>query len=149
MRERFLTWLAKDFVEELERSFDQRVDQRVAKIIADQDPFEILLQNFKGTFAKEYERPEERLNEQGQIAMRLWGYQQSHDPSFNHVTEWIMNKAGNQLIQKGFPSVDRQLFARAQISTMLLLQKEARRLSSLYEEMIGREDAFISDSLVD
>ena len=59
---------------------------------------------------------------------------------------WVMNKAGNQLIQKGLPSVERQLFARAQISTMLLLRKEASRLAFLYEEMIGKEEVMDSFS---
>lgn len=149
MRTRLLKWLAREYVATLERDFDNRVDQRVAKVLTERDPFEALLQNFKGTFAEEYERPEEPLNAQGEIAMKLWGYQQTHDPSFKHIMTWIMNKAGNQLIQKGLPSVERQLFARAQISTMLLFQKEARRLSSLYEEMLGKEDEFTSDSLVD
>jgi hypothetical protein len=149
MRERILKWLAKDYIAELERSFTERVDQRVAKVLSERDPFEPLLQHFKGTFSEEYERPEERLNQQGQISMKLWGYQQTHDPSFKYVIEWIANKAGNQLINKGLPSIERQLFARAQISTMLLLRKEARRLSSLYEELMGKEDEFLSDSLVD
>lgn len=149
MRTSLLKWLARNYVAALEQSFEERVDQRVAKVLAERDPFEPLLQHFKGTFAQEYERPEERLDSQGQIAMYLWGYQQTHDPSFKHVTEWIANKAGNQLIQKGLPSVERQLFARAQISTMLLFKQEARRLSSLYEEMIGKKDEFISESSVE
>lgn len=149
MKTRILRWFAKPFIEELERSFDQRVDQRVAKVLTERDPFEPLLENFKGTFAEEYERPEERLNQQGQIAMRIWGWQQTKDPSFIHITDWIMDKAGNQLIKKGLPSTDRQLFTRAQISTMLLLRKEASRLATLYEEMIGPEQEFTSDSTVD
>src|SRR5664279_750227 len=107
MRNRLLKWLARDYVATLEQSFNERVDQRVAKVLTERDPFEPLLQNFKGTFSDEYERPEEPLNAQGEIAMKLWGYQQTHDPSFKHVTDWIMNKAGNQLINKGLPSVER------------------------------------------
>lgn len=145
---RILGWLAKDYVAQLDAEHQARVDQRVAEIVAKHDPFEALLKNFEGTFSEDYERAEERLDAAGQMAMKLWGYQQAHDPSFKYVLDWIMNKAGNKLIQTGLPSVERQLFTRAQISTMLLLRKEARRLSMLYEELIGREEEFISDSLV-
>lgn len=149
IRSRILKWLAKPYVSFLEDEFELRVNRRVAKLMAERDSFEPLLQHFKGTFAEEYERPEERLDTQGQTAMYLWGYQQRHDPSFKYITDWIANKAGNQLINQGLPSVERQLFARAQISTMLLLRREARRLSSLYEEMIGKETDFINESTVE
>lgn len=127
---------------------DNRVNQRVAKIISEMDPFEPLMKQFHGVFSQEYERPEEKLSPQGQLGMAMWGYQQSRDPHFGYMTDWIMNTQANETLKRAPVTTERVMYGRAQISSMLIFTKEVKRLASIYEDIMNKskEDPDFNDS---
>lgn len=127
-------FLAPRYFEE----FDLRVNQRVAKIISEMDTFEPLMKEFHGVFGKEWEHPEEKLDDRSKTTMLMWAYGQSHDPHFKHITDWVMNTQGNETLKRAPVTAERVLYGRAQISTMILFVKEVGRLSLLYEEMMEK-----------
>lgn len=125
-------------VEKSKADFDLSVNQRVAKVISEMDPFEPLMKEFHGIFSAEWTRPEEKLNEPGQLSMKMWAYSQHHDPHFRHMTDWIMNTQANETLKRAPVTPDRILYGRAQISAIILFVKEIGRLSSLYEEILEK-----------
>lgn len=117
-------------------------NQRVAKIMAGLDPFEPVLKLFHGVFSEEFERPEDKLDVRSQMNMMMFANRTVKDPSFEYLTAWIMNIAGNECLKRAPISVERTQYARAQLANMILFKRELQRLSSLYEEMLKPEDSF-------
>lgn len=134
IRNKIARFIAPDYF----RDFDERVNQRVAVAISRMDSFEPLMKEFHGVFSKEYQRPEEQLNTQSQIQMKMWGYQQSKDPSFKYLTEWIMNVQSNETLKRAPVTPERIMYGRAQVSCMILFVKEIGRLALLYEEILEK-----------
>jgi hypothetical protein len=127
---------------EREQHIDNEVNQRVAQVLAQQDPFEPLLKDFHGIFSEEHERVEDPLDERGQISMRLWAYQNSDSPAFKRMTEWIMNTTGNETLKRAAVTPERILYGRAQISGMILFVREVKRLSEAYKDMLQKPGEF-------
>lgn len=128
---------------------------RVAKIVGQMDPFELIMKEFHGVFSDAVERPDEKLDNRSRIMLWMWGYQQKNDPSFKYMSEWVMNTAGNQMAKAPARSNEERgevlLWGKAQIASMLLFVKETGRLSSLYEEMLAKQkgEEFNSDVTVE
>lgn len=138
--------LASDYIREV----DNRVNRRVARILDEMDPFEPLLKKFQGVFSKEYQHPEDKLDERSQILMTTWGYQQRDDPSFKYMMEWVMNTQANETIKRGPVTVERMLYCRAQIASMILFKQEVDRLALKYEELLNKgKEGFDKDLSVE
>lgn len=129
-----------------ERKFDALVNQRVAAVIAQMDPFEPLMREFSGIFSSEFEHPEERLDAKGQLGMKMWAYSQKHDPHFRHLTEWIQNTQANETLKRAPVTPERVLYGRAQISAIVLFVREVGRLSLAYEELLTQKDEEFTNS---
>ena len=99
-----------------EKDIEDETNRRVAATLMKMDPFEPLLQKYHGTFGKDYTRPEEKLNAQGQIQMFMWGHMQQNDPSFKHLMQWILDSEGNKMVRHSNPTPDTILFSRAMIA---------------------------------
>lgn len=136
---------AQEKYEKAAAHLDEKVSQRVAVIVSKMDPFEPLMKQFHGIFSEEFERPEENLDAAGQLRMAMWGYQQSTDPAFRHLTDWIMNSQGNETLKRAPVTVERTLYGRAQISGMILFVKEVKRLSAIYEDMLAKQKIEVFD----
>ena len=137
-KKRIANFFARDYIRELENEVDMRVNRRVAEVLSKMDPFEPLLKEFHGAFSYEFERVEDALDERSKLNMSMWAYAQYRDPFFIRMLEWVMNSAGNQTIKRADPTEIRLMYGRAQISTMILLRDEIKRLSSVYEEILEK-----------
>jgi len=116
---------------------ENRANQRLAKTLLDMDPFEPALKRFHGVFGEEFEHPEEKLDERGQMLLKTLGYQLKSDISFKYLTEWILNTQGNNTLRKA--RTDYELFyGRACIVNIELFVKEIGRLAGLYEEDMAK-----------
>lgn len=119
------------------------VNARVAEIISQLDPVDLLLKEYNGVFSSDFTYPEERLNDQGKFGMYLWGWQQHTDPYFEHMVNFIMDSAGNQTMKGKILSEEdlkkKMLYGRAQIANMILLKKEVGRLASNYEDVLEKK----------
>lgn len=157
LRKRIAVWLAPEYKMEaqvlraINKDWEKKINQRVAKIISELDPVDLLMKEYNGIFSKDFDRAEERLDERSRIEMYMWGWRQKHDPCFEHMVNWIMDSAGNEtmkgkILDENFKS--RMLYGRAQISNMILLKKEVGRLSSLYEEILEEKKGKEFDSSV-
>lgn len=135
---KFRIWLARtlapDYINEIQTS----TNARVASVLAKLDPFEPLMKEFKGIFVKEYEHPEDKLDARGQLMMRQWGYQLAEDPSFRYMMEWVMNTQGNETLKRAYPTPERIMYGRAQISSMILFKKEVERLAEAYRDELEK-----------
>lgn len=143
--------IAPEYIRKLEeraQDAELKVNKRVAEVILNIDPFDILRKEFHGIFSEEFEHPEEKLDERSKLGMMMWAYQQKHDPHFKHMVDWIMNSAGNETLKRAPITTDRVQYGRAQISTMVLYRKEIGRLSSLYEEILEKNKPQGFDSTV-
>lgn len=157
MLTKFCEWILRDDIAVLKKDAieaqtkvaetERSVNQRVAVILAQMDPFEPLLKKYKGTFSVEHEHVEDALNEQGRIGMYMWGWQQKNDMHAERMINWIMDKAGNKMAKTAFPSAEQILYNRAEIANMILYRKEIGRLSSLYEEIVGKRDENFDSSV--
>ena len=143
--------IARDYM----RKVDDRVNQRVADALMRMDPFEPVMKKFHGIFGRDFEHPEERLDQKGQLLMKTLGYQLRDDPSFRFLTEWVMNTQGNAMLKLSTRTNEERgevlLWGKAQISAMILFVKEVGRLASLYEELLAKqkEGDFTSDNTVE
>lgn len=128
--------------EQRAKDAENAANVRYARLVSEMDPFEPLFRKLSIVYSKEFTRPEEKLNSQGQLGMMMWAYQQKDDVHFNHLVDWIMNSHGNQAMNAKTDSkealADRILYGRAQISSMILLRKEIGRLASGYEEVLSK-----------
>ena len=130
-------------------TFSALVDQRVAMVLAQMDPFEPLLREFHGIFSEEHERVEDPLDEKGQLQMRVWGWQNAASPEFKRMTEWVMNTQGNESLKRAAVTPERILYGRAQISGMILFVREVERLSEAYKDMLKKPGEFDESTTVD
>lgn len=135
IRESIARWIAPDAFYDIENS----INQRVAFLASNIDPFEHMMKRFHGVFSKEYERPEEMLDERSQFNMKMWGWQQAKDPCFKYLTDWIMNVQANETLKRAAVTTERIMYGRAQVSCMLLYVKEIERLASLYQEILDKD----------
>lgn len=131
--------IARFFAPSHYEELDHRVNQRIASMLLKTDPFELIMKEYHGIFSEEFEHPEDNLNTQGKIGMRLWAYGQVHDPHFNHMIAWVMNSQGNETLKRAPVTTERIMYGRAQISTALSLKKEIGRLSLAYEELLEKQ----------
>lgn len=127
-----------------EASLTSEVNRRVATTLAQMDPFEPLLKEFHGIFSQTHERVEDPLDAFGQLAMRVWAYQNADNPAFKRMTEWIMNTQGNETLKNAAVTPERILYGRAQISGMVLFIREVKRLAEAYKDELasGRLEDF-------
>ncbi len=107
------------------------------------DPFEPLYKTFNGVFSEDFEKPEENLDERSQLLMKMMGYQLREDPSFKYLMDWIVNSQGNQMLRSPARN-DEELgqvlkYGKAQISGVKIIQKQIKRLGSLYDEMLNQD----------
>lgn len=126
-------------------------DQRFAKMIMQMDPLEPLMRKFNGIFTPEFTHPEDKLNESGQLGMKMWAYRQNTDPHFQWMIEWIMNSAGNETLKRAPITSERTQYGRAQISNMILFRDEVGRLSNLYLDELEKHKVqeFDGDAVVE
>lgn len=122
----------------LQKEAELRAGQRVAEIMSKMDPFEPVMKLFHGIFSEEFEHPEENLDAAGQLRLTMWAYQQTTDPAFKHITQWVMNSAGNETVKRAPVTVERSLYGRAQIASMALFVKEIERLGNIYADMLEK-----------
>lgn len=157
LRERIAQWLAPErsrwldgFQKELfekEKDIEMRVNIRVADIIMKMDPWEPLLKKYNVVFSQEYEKPEDNLNPQSQIAFFMWAHGIAEDPHFKHLMEWYVNKQGNNTLRKG-TNDNEWFFGRAVVATISLLVREVGRLSARYSEVLeNRKPKGFNDKL--
>lgn len=124
-----------------QKEVEFKVNQRVAEVMIKMDPLEPLFRKYNVLFSKEYEHPEESLDERSKLSMYMWGFQQNKDPHFHRFANWIIDCYGNQLLKKSNPSPENLLYNRAQMSGMILAKAEIQRLSNIYEKIVtNRED---------
>ena len=120
-----------------------RVNQRVAEVVFQIDPFEMVMKQYHGVFSQDYEHPEQRLDDRSKLQMMMWAYQQKTDPNFKYLTDWISNTQGNAMIRAPARSNEERgevlMWGKAQIATMIFLVREIGRLSSLYEEILEKQ----------
>lgn len=128
-----------EYARNLEKEVEERTGQRVAETLSKMDPFEPAMKLFHGIFSEEFEHPEEKLDAAGQLRLTMWAYQQSTDPAFRHMTEWVMNSAGNETVKRAPVTVERGLYGRAQIASMVLFVKEIGRLGGIYEDYLAKQ----------
>ena len=122
---------------------EHSVNQRVASIIMKMDPFEPFFQKFGGVFSKNVVKPGDNLNEQSKILLEMWANKTHTDPSFIYLCDWLRDKQGQDMVQKGNPTAENILYSRALFSIVVSLQDEIRRLSGLYDERLkGKDEDF-------
>lgn len=142
--ERVARLLSPDVFEALEKQGEElefTVNNRVADALFKMDPFEPFLKKYNVIFSEEWDRPEDRLDQISRIRLFTWAYGIEKDPSFLHLTNWIMNTQGNATLRKGKTDPE-WFFGRSAIVTIALLVEEVGRLASYYREMIGKPEEF-------
>lgn len=136
-------YLLSDYVrdlEEREKYIPNKVNQKVVEEMNKINVLDYVLKDNFRTFSKEYERPEDKLNPQGQLSMKMWGYTQSKDPNFEYLMAWIMDMHSNEMLRHGAVTPERILYGRAQLSVSELIKKEVTRLSNLYEDILKKRN---------
>ena len=120
---------------------EQKVSQKVAVIVSKLDPMELVLKKYNGSFLDEYERADERLNEQGRIQMEQFGYQFYNDECFELLMNWVANRQATMTFKKARNTED-LLFGQATLLVVEVIKKEVKRLHSLYLERTRPEEGF-------
>jgi hypothetical protein len=128
-----------------EREIEDNINQRVAMVLSKMNILDYLLKDFHGTFSTEYERPEDKLTERGQLSLKMFGYQQSKDPNFEYLSAWIADHFANDMLRHAAVTPERILYGRAQISFVELWKREIQRLSNLYEDELNKNKIQIFD----
>lgn len=142
--ERIARFLAPHVFEALEKQkqeLDLTVNNRVADVLFKMDPFEPLMKKYNVIFSKEWERPEDSLDDVSQLRLFMWAYGVEQDPSFKHVMDWIRNTQGNATLRKGGQE-EQWLYGRAAVATITLLVREIGRLSTHYRERMRKGEGF-------
>ena len=120
---------------------DNRVNVRVAKIISSMDPFEPIYRKFQGIFSDDFEKPEEKLDERGQLLMKMLGFQLYHDVSFKYLMDWIVNSQVNAMLKAPARTNEERgevlMWGKAQVAGIVVLKTQLKRLNSLYDEMLA------------
>lgn len=152
IRKKIAELIAPEYVQEIEDmskqmdGIEERVNQRIAKVLLDMDPFEPFMRKYHGVFSEQFEHPEDKLDAKGQLLMKSWGYQQRNDPSFKFMTEWMLNTQGNNTLRKA--KIDHEwFFGRACIVSIELFVRETGRLAGLYEELIEKDKNQFDENL--
>lgn len=156
-RKKIAEFIAPEYVEGID-ALQERVDaieetirNRIAKVLNDLDPFEPLMQKYKGVFSNVYERMEEPLDEKSRLALTMFAWQMDKDPYWKFMTDWVMNKQGNAMLHAPARTNEERgeimLYGKAQISSMILLTREIGRLSSLYQELLDNKGEEFNSSL--
>lgn len=131
-------------LEEKKANADMLVNQRVADIVFQMNPFEPFMKKYLVAFPSEWEnaRPEDTLDSQGAMRLFMWAYGTKADPNFIYLTDWLRDQQGNNTLRKG-KNDHEWFFGRAAIVTITLFIEEVGRLSSKYAEvMAGRDRSF-------
>lgn len=125
-----------------EKEMNNEVNRRFAEMVSKMDPMEPLLKKYSVVFSEQYERVEDPLDERNRMTMAMWAYGQKRDPYQKRMIDWIINTAGNSMLKlPARTNEDRGeilLWGKAQISNMILYERELRRLSSIYEEKLAQ-----------
>lgn len=132
MLRKIINFIAPNYIKELNNSANQRFLEYVKQF----DPTESLIKQYFGSFYKEYDRPEDKLDERSKLSLETLGYQLKKDSSFQFLIQWIMDHVGNETLKRAPVTQERSLYGRAQISTMILLRDEVDRLAKKYEERL-------------
>lgn len=133
--------IAPQFISDLENKAKERdieVNQRVAMLINDMDPYEPYMRRFKGVFSDEFDNPEDKLREADKMGMWMWGWKTDTDPHFKYLTDWIINTQANATIKRKAISGEEVLYCRAKITAAIQIRDEVRRLANLYRDYIER-----------
>lgn len=139
------------FADDVKKDHALEINRRVAEIVSQMDPLYPLLKQYSVIFSEEFERVEEPLDEPSRIGMAMWAYGQKRDPYMKRMIEWIMNSAGNETMKRAPITAERTQYGRGQIANMILFRKEIGRLSTIYEELLGRSkgDDFDENTVVE
>lgn len=151
LRSKVAKWLAPEWEEGVLRmafdvdrkmlEVDSVANQRVADILSKMDPFEPFFKKYHVIFSTEYERVEDKLNEQSRIQLFQWAYGLHRDPSFIHLVDWIRNTQGNATLRKA-RNDNEWFYGRAAVTVMTSFVDEVGRLSSRYEELLAKDHPF-------
>lgn len=125
-------------VNKMRDGVENTINQRVAQVLLQMDPFEPLFRTYKGAFSEVYEKPEDKLDETGRMKMMMLGYHLRSDPSFKFLIQWMLDTEGNNYIRKGHPTPQNLLFSRAMLTSPLLLRREIDRLGSAYDDWMSK-----------
>lgn len=139
---RIARWLAPEEFAALEKQkaeLEQAVNGRVADILFKMDPFEPLMKKYNVIFSEEWDKPEDKLNDQSRLTLFMWAYGVKKDPSFIHLTDWIRNTQGNATLRKAAQN-DEWFYGRAAIATITLFVSEVGRLASHYEKILAERN---------
>lgn len=121
------------------RDFDIEVNSRVADIILKMDPYEPFLKKYNVIFSENWEKSDDRLDDQSRLSLYMWAYGFHKDVNFQYLIDWTKNTQGNAAIRKASNEKE-WFFARACIITIELLVEEIGRLSSHYQAILdGRK----------
>lgn len=132
-------------LEKKEREIQETINQRVAMTLSKMNILDYLLKDFSGTFSTEYERPEEKLTERGQLSMKMWAFNQVRDPNFEYLIAWVSDHFANDMMRHAAVTPDRILYGRAQIAFTELWKREVGRLSREYEDMLEKNKVPVFD----
>lgn len=122
-----------------ERQIEEIINQRVAEVITQMDPFEPLMRKYHGIFSEQYTKPEDKLDDPSRLRLFMWAYGLENEASFKYLTDWIQNTQGNATIRKAQNS-DEWFYGRAALSVMSLFIQEVSRLASHYKAMMEKRD---------
>lgn len=120
-----------------QQDMDMLVNQRVAENLLKMDPFEPLLKKYHVIFSEEYDKPEDKLNEPGQLGLFMWAYGMKGEPHFKHLIDWIRNTQGNATLRRA-QNDHEWLYGRAAVATMTLFTAEVSRLAGRYEDILAK-----------
>lgn len=136
-----------DALEKGRTDLELEINRRVAEVLLKMDPFEPFLKKYNVIFSEEWERPEDRLNDQSRTMLFQWAYGLEGDPSWKHLTDWVRNTQGNATLRKGRHS-DEWFYGRAAVIVVGLFVDEVRRLSSHYKEILAQKGHTFDPHLV-
>lgn len=136
-----LNKIADDLQAQLDEA-ENAVGQRVAAIMANADPLEPLLRDFKGVFSNDKERPEDKLDAVSSQRLEMFGWRNHQDEAFHYLLDWCTNTLVSANIKARMVSekdiVLAHMYSRALIAVSKLVKEEVGRLSSLYEQRLPR-----------
>lgn len=134
-------------LEKEKKEIDSILNQKVAETLLKMDPFEPLLEKFHGVFSEYYKNIEDRFDQPSKLRLYIWAYGQHNDPQAKYFSDYIMNTAGNAMVNLTNPTPERIGYFRSQIANEILRNKEIGRLSLHYEEIIKRKDEEFDSSV--
>lgn len=131
---------------EKKRNLDREVGERVAEIVLQMDPWDPLFKEFKIVFSKDYDQPEDGLDEQSALRLYMWAAGVVEDPSFIYLTDFIRNTQGNATLKEA--TNDKQwIYGRSAVATITLFTKMVSRLAFKYKEILAKKDSQFDSTL--